>query len=193
MVAKPVVQKPVTPVTPVKKKKPVHPKRGTPLGRPDLLTPELQEAMVKQLRLGAYAQDAANEVDISIATFHFWMNRGRKERERQKMLPDAEPKPAETKYLNFLEAIEVARGKGTIVLHNIILRGATSGDWRAAAYILERTRPDQYGNKEKIEHSGSVDSKVSIEMGDLEDKVLQILETRKIRDGAGEDVTVSPR
>jgi transposase len=133
--------------------------------------------------LGHYAENTANEVDISVATFYNWMNRGRKERERLKMVPDAKPNTNETKYFKFLEAIEGARGKGTILLHSQVVKAAVTGDWRAAAYILERTRPEQYGNKEKLEHSGSVEGKLTVEMGDLEDKVLQLLEMRKAKGG----------
>lgn len=152
-------------------------------GRPDLLTPELQTRMVELLRLGTYAEDAASDVDISHATYYNWMDRGRKERERLKMVPDAKPHAGETKFLRFLEAIEGARGKGTVMLHSQVLKSATAGDWRAAAYILERTRPKQYGNQERVEHSGSVESRVTVEMGDLEDKISQILEARKPKGG----------
>lgn len=150
-------------------------------GRPSLLKPELQDKIVELIRLGNYAEDAAGACGISRTTFFIWMARGKQEAERLKMIPNAEPKPNETPYLDFMNAVEKARDEATTRNVAIIQKSAAQGTWQAAAWWLERTRQSTFGRKERIEHTGEngSDIRLTVEMGDLEEKIARVLEARK--------------
>jgi len=61
----------------------------------------------------------------------------------------------ENKYLEFLEsikkAVQLARQVNLAVIH----KAAQDGSWQAAAWFLERTDFEHFGNKSKLEHSNN--------------------------------------
>jgi hypothetical protein len=104
------------------------------MGRPTKLTPELQEELLKALRGGAYVEDACGYVGIHKDTFYEWMRRGA---------------DGDDLYSEFSDAVEKARA--TAVVRNIaLLQKAAEDSWQAAAWWLERTRPNQYGRRTNI-------------------------------------------
>ena len=169
---------------PAAKKKATEPriKRVTPakMGKPGLLNPELQEKIVELIKLGNYAEDAAGAVGINRNTFFLWMARGRAESERLKLIPDAEPNELETPYVNFMSAVEKARDEATARNVAVIQRAATNGDWKAAAWYLERTRQKTYGRAERVEMTGADGEpmKMVVDVGDLEQKIAQVMAKR---------------
>lgn len=157
--------------------------RVTPakLGKPGLLNTELQEKIVELIRLGNYAEDAAGAVGIGRTTFFLWMARGKAESERLKLIPDAEPIELETPYVDFMNAVEKARDEATARNVAVIQRAAHSGDWKAAAWYLERTRQKTYGRAERVEMTGADGEpmKMVVDVGDLEQKIAQVMAKRK--------------
>jgi transposase len=144
-------------------------------GRSSKLTPEVQKAIVEALRAGNYQESAAAYVGISHTTFHNWLNRGREEARR---ITDGEKaNPKEAAYLEFLDAVEKARGEAEVrnVMH--IQRAAQEGTWQAAAWFLERSFPRRWGRKDRHEHVGDNGEaiKVSVSTGELEEKVKSLL------------------
>ena len=104
------------------------------MGRPTKLTPELQEELLKALRGGAYVEDACGYVGIHKDTFYEWMRRGA---------------DGDDLYSEFSDAVEKARASA--VVRNIaLLQKAAEDSWQAAAWWLERTRPNQYGRRTNI-------------------------------------------
>lgn len=166
------------------KKAPAKPRvnRVTPakMGKPGLLNPELQEKIVELIKLGNYAEDAAGAVGINRNTFFLWMARGRAESERLKLIPDAEPIELETPYVNFMSAVEKARDEATARNVAVIQKAAHSGDWKAAAWYLERTRQKTYGRAERVEMTGADGEpmKMVVDVGDLEQKIAQVMAKR---------------
>jgi transposase len=164
-----------------KKAAPAKKTEKAPQGRKTLLTPELQDQIVELIRLGNYAQDAAGACGISEATYYNWLDRGKVEAERLKLSENSKPKAEEKPFLEFLEAVEKARREATARNVAVIQKAAIGGTWQAAAWWLERTRQNTFGRKERVEHTGAEggDMKISVEMGDLEDKIAQVLATRE--------------
>jgi hypothetical protein len=104
------------------------------MGRPTKLTPELQEELLKALKGGAYVEDACGYVGIHKDTFYEWMRRGA---------------DGDDLYSEFSDAVEKARASA--VVRNIaLLQKAAEDSWQAAAWWLERTRPNQYGRRTNI-------------------------------------------
>ena len=135
------------------------------MARPEKLTPEIVEKISCLIREGNLPSVSASLCGISPSTFFNWMKRGRE---------------GEPRFLEFSESVERASSRATIDRVAHIVRAAEVGHWRAAAWLLERTRPEQYGKRSvgmaewdaRQERKFNENSRVSIE--DLEDKVRRI-------------------
>ena len=86
----------------------------------DAVTDRIMEA----LRLGATYELAAEYAGISRSTLYNWMEKG-KDQDRGK-------------YRTFLDTIKAAEAKGAIANLAMIETAARAGDWKAAAWRLER-------------------------------------------------------
>ena len=148
------------------------------MGRPSEFTPENREAIYTLIKAGCSYPTAAMTIGISKTLIYQWMNRGTVERNR--IQAGLEPIPTEVDFLDFLNGVE--RKKEEFIASQIvaITKAGTSGDWRAAAWLLERARPNEFGKTEQIIHTGAEggDIKVSINVGDLENKIQMILSKR---------------
>lgn len=120
------------------------------MARRTKLTPELQAEIVKVLRGGAYVEDACAFVGLSKSSFYDWMQRGA---------------AGEEPFSEFSDAVEKARADA--VVRNIALvQNAANSSWQAAAWWLERTRPDQYGRRTNL--AGPNGGAVEIKTDDAE-------------------------
>lgn len=115
-----------------------------PRGRKPKLTPEVQEAVVQTISIGATYEVAANFAKLSRETVRRWVKRG-----------DAD---GEGPYHAFAVAVREAEGKAAAQCLALI-RGAAKANWQAAAWLLERRFPDAYGRTKvdvrtvgKVEH-----------------------------------------
>lgn len=127
------------------------------MGRPTLLTPELQESICKEIEAGLSFDDAAKLNGVSQASIIIWRRRGAK---------------GEEPYLSFLQASEKARVKAkSDALKNVRAAMQSNGapDWRGEAWFLERTYPDQYGQQ------NVVNIKVEKALSEILDKLKAVL------------------
>ena len=162
-------------------KKQVKTAKPKPKGRKPMLNPELAETIAGYVRVGVYIEEACGAAGIGRGSFYNWLERGRAERERMKLMDTEEPKPSEKMYLDFLNMMERAYDEATLRKVAVITKSAENGDWRAASWWLERTRPQKYGLKAQVEHTGEDGEpiRVQVEIGDLEEKVAKVLALRK--------------
>ena len=170
----------VAPVAKTVKKATV--KKPAPKGRPSqLFDDQTGEALLDYIRLGIPVRKAVTTVGIAEKTFYNWMTRGIDERERLATVPNAKSNPIEVVYLQFLQSVERARGEAVTKKVAVISKAGNEGDWRAAAWWLERQAADEFGKTDRIEMTGAGGDpiKIQIEMGDLEDKIAKILAIRK--------------
>ena len=93
-------------------------------------TPELIRRAVKLKKGGASNIDIAKALGISESTFYRWTSTPTSDNQRElsELL-----KKAEADYKN--------------ALMGIIAKAAQERDWKAAAWLLERKYPDEYGRK----------------------------------------------
>ncbi len=121
-------------------------------GRRSKCTPELIEEISYHIAVGGLTQkDAAAIVGIDISAIYRYMKRGREEFERV----DGERTnvlPAELNYYDFYNALTKAipHRKETLLMR-IAAHGERS--WQPLAWILERTYPEEYGKRTKVEIS----------------------------------------
>lgn len=106
------------------------------MGAPTKLTAELTASIVSDIENGNYSETAAQAAGITVATFCNWMKWGGQGREP---------------YAAFFEAVTCARAKAEIDLVEVVKVGDGKGEGfgaaRAAAFILERTRPKRFAQR----------------------------------------------
>ena len=107
-------------------------------GRPTELNPQTQAQICAALSLGVYLEAAAAFSGIERTTLYRWLKRGEEE-------PGI--------YRDFRNAVEEARGKKVLRYMQRIEQasGGADPDWRAAAWVLERTEPEHYSQHVKID------------------------------------------
>lgn len=116
------------------------------MGRPTKLTPQRQEAILRLLRSGITIETACGAAGIGSSTYRVWMAKGAEGREP---------------YATFMAAATRARDEQESYLAGIIARAAVPdedghpGDWRAAAWLLERSRPTKWGRQTRTELTGA--------------------------------------
>lgn len=147
-------------------------------GRKTLLTPETVETITRYLKDGGYVDHACTAVGIGKSTYYSWLERGRKEADRR--AAGLEPDENETQYLEFMDTVEKAQAEAAVSLIGEIANHARNGTWQAAAWILERKFPRQWGRFDRAEVSGPEGGAVKIDVSseELERKVKRILEKR---------------
>lgn len=101
-------------------------------GRKLQLTPELQKKLTDQLKVAGTLEDAAAFVGIGKSTLFAWLAKGR----AQKKGP----------YREFLEATNRALQERRVLREQLLIKASTGpkGDWRATAWLMERTEPQRY-------------------------------------------------
>ena len=135
------------------------------MARPTKLTPELTREITSYIQDGNTPTISATLVGISPSTYFDWMSKG------------SNQQPG---FMEFSESIKRACAQSTVNQVAHISRVADSGNWRAAAWMLERMAPESFGKHShgcreltsfRQKEVNNI-SETSIE--DLEDKMQQI-------------------
>ena len=106
------------------------------MARRTRLTIQLREKVANALALGAYRKDAATFAGIADATFRRWLKRGVKE--------------ASGPYAEFREAVVDAEARAKMLAMGCVTKAIRGGDWKAAAWYLERKHPHQFADKSQL-------------------------------------------
>jgi len=133
-----------------------------PAHRPHKFTPETVDLLLKGIRAGLPYHLAAEAAGVSETVFYEWQ-RGRFPRGADKDLK-----------AHFTEELTRAKGVSAARLMSLI-NGAAAEDWRAAAWILERRFPKDFG-KQLLELSGPDGGPMQVEVQTLQRVVLRALE-----------------
>lgn len=187
-----------------REKKKAPPKGGRP---PALLErPDLHKQLVDTLMLGVPINLACDGVGVSTQAFRNWMNRGAGEHE-MRADPDYEPDTGEDMYVKLF--VDVTKARAEAVSRNMAMiqkaaqGGAitevttrkytdhegnlveersekrAAGDWRAAAWYLEKSHRSEFG-KDAVQHTvtGADGGAVQVEVlpsADLAKRISQAL------------------
>lgn len=117
------------------------------------------DRIAELVEAGNYLEDAAAYAGVGGRSAERWMEIGRAIGEE--FGPDAEPDeiPAERRiFWRFWREVTRAR-EAASVRHLRIVQRAASHDWRAAAWILERTRATRFGKLERLHVGGDADGR----------------------------------
>lgn len=108
----------------------------TEKGRPSELTPQVREKLVQALAIGNYRGDAARFAGIDPTTLSRWMRRGREE--------------PQGPFAELRDAVLDAEAKAKVMALGCVTKAIRDGDWKAAAWYLERKHPHQYAEKSHL-------------------------------------------
>jgi len=106
------------------------------MGRPTRLTPEIAKEIVEAIGIGVPRDMAAKSVGVQPSTLYQWLAKGREGIEE---------------YKEFAEAVEKA---DSLVVKRALVRitqAATKEQhWTAAAWLLERKHPAEFGQRVRV-------------------------------------------
>lgn len=109
-----------------------------------------KERLLEALRAGNYIETACAYAGVSKSSFYNYLAQARKAREK-----DGQPlSEHETWALELLDAVEKARADAEVRNVHLIQQAAQGGTWQAAAWFLERSMPQKWARREKVEMSG---------------------------------------
>ncbi|MCW2922249.1 MAG: hypothetical protein JWL76_2123 [Thermoleophilia bacterium] len=127
-------------------------------GRPSILTDELRDDLCKHIASPMAVRHACAMVGLGERTFYDWMQR-------------AEEDDAPDQFVQFAQAVARARAAAAVALIDTISRhaqghrrtryhkdGGVADEWleadpASARWLAERMFPDEYGNRQRIEHA----------------------------------------
>ena len=104
-------------------------------GRPTKLTPDVQELIVDGINAGLTYGMTCARAGVTYATFYNWLEKG--EVAKSGVL------------MEFFDAVSRAKADSALRLVSQIMLQAPA-DWRAAAFLLERRFPDDYGKRSEV-------------------------------------------
>lgn len=122
-----------------------------PVGRPSkILDAAVRDNLLTAIRAGNYIESAVRYAGISVASYRRWMDRGQSDD------PDDAP------YAEFRTVVEKARADAEVRYVAIIAKAAER-TWQASAWWLERSFPDRWGFKHRVDMGVEATLRVIIE------------------------------
>jgi len=142
-----------------------HPKDSTPK-----LTDEVIETIAQAIRVGSYIESAAALAGVSKDTLYRWLRQ-------------AETVEATDLTIKLSDAVKMALAQAEQRDLDVIDRAAQIGDWKAAAWRLERKFPTKWGSQSKVqvEHSGTDGGPIEIQSlssEEMEIRIAKLLQKR---------------
>jgi hypothetical protein len=122
------------------------------VGRRPKLCPEVQRRLCEAIVGGNTRETAARYAGVTYSTLHHWLTRGRK--------------ASRGRFRQLLEAVKKAENDA-VVRNVAIINKAAQKTWTAAAWWLERRRPDDWARKDvtKIVGAGKGGEIVVVTLG----------------------------
>ena len=124
--------------------KSTNPARKRPIGRPPKINREIIDRIATSVRAGNYLEVAAAYAGINKGTLSEWLRKGARDREEKRRTLHGELSDAVSKALAEAEVRDVT----------VIAKAAKEGDWRAAAWRLERKNHRRWGKKDETTVKG---------------------------------------
>jgi len=113
------------------------------------LNQEVINIAIKYITLGTPVKYICDSLMISEVSWYAWYNKG-EELDDERTL--------ETK---FFKSVKKAKGDMVARKLQMIDKAAAEGTWTAAAWVLERMDFENFGRKEKLEHSGELNTTIN--------------------------------
>ena len=129
-------------------------------GRHSKLTDPTWARIKRSVELGNYAKTAAMAAGIGEQTYHRWRRQGAQDREEGRR----------TRMARFDEDLEAAEAQAELHHLRLVTQAAAGtptkpGDWKAAAWLLERKHPDKFARRTANELSGPNGGPIQMDPG----------------------------
>lgn len=177
------------------------------------LSKNVRENICKFIALGVSQESAAAQEGVSASQYWSWLRRGRAalataQQRARETLPDGGSDLRDGAFVRLLERhelpyvelaaeVDAALGKAEAG-YTLKIAKASDRDWRAAAWWLEKRRPDLYGSREsalaRLEHDPAVMSNEEIvsELNELGFVQASVVEAPATALSAGEGKSPAP-
>lgn len=109
------------------------------------LSPDAKQTLLDAVRGGIDLASAAQYAGLNATTVYRWMELGQREEER--LDKGGEPTNEGLACLELWRTMRKARAEAVVRNVAQIQKAANQGEWKAAAWWLERTMPDSYGKE----------------------------------------------
>lgn len=113
--------------------------RPIPVG--SKLTPRIVAAVLQNIANGGYVETACIAAGIVKQTYYNWLTRAEEDEE--------------SVYAEFVQLLEKARAQAEMDCIRII-KSAAPDSWQAAAWLLERSYPERYGQRNRTTVDGAM-------------------------------------
>jgi len=114
-------------------------------GRKSKLTPEVEKIILETLRIGATFEAAAGRAGVSVSAVNEWRRRGH----------DKHSRKSSKRLQAFALAVDRALADAETSLVGTV-RKASSSQWQAAAWLLERRWAGQYSVRARLDVDATV-------------------------------------
>lgn len=148
-------------------------------GRPTKATDETFEKIIEAVKAGVWIEQASHLASIHPSTLYEWVSQGERARELEE-LTGKEMTEQERRLADFSDTLKKARAEAEARNVALIQKAAQNGTWQAAAWYLERSAPQRWGRRDRMELTGAGGGalEVTVSSADLESKVLKLLSER---------------
>ena len=123
------------------------------------------DRLYNYLRLGHYINQACAMAGLAESTFHYWRNLAEEitERIEEGDVDEGGLSDGDLLLVDFLESVKRARAEAeSFHLENIKAAGGES--WQASAWWLERSFPERWGRKDRVEVTGKDEGPLVVEV-----------------------------
>jgi hypothetical protein len=119
------------------------------VGRPTKRTPQVEARLFDAIRAGNTIRAACHYAGIGVQTLADWQ-----------------------RFRDFREALEKAEADAEVRMVAEIAQAARGGTWQAAAWWLERRRPDDFGRRDRVDvtvrqHAQKLAAEMGIDASEL--------------------------
>lgn len=122
------------------------------VGRPTKLNEEIVRRLLEMFSLGASQADACRYAGVSVDSLQRWIAAGRAELAAIEAMAEGDYHCSDAAAL--VLAIDRAMGEfARTQLDNIKLAATSPKNWTASAWLLERRLPEEWGKREKVDHT----------------------------------------
>jgi len=113
-------------------------------------TPRTVALICENLANGSYLQEAVKAAGIGGTAFKRWRS-----------LAEEDP---DSVFAEFMDLVETARAQAELSLLSVIKTASDEPkNWTAAAWLLERSRPERWSLRNKVDHGGEIQHKIVFE------------------------------
>ena len=132
------------------------------MGRKPIISPAIIEKVCWNIQKSIPYKYSALIGGISESTLYDWIEKG----EALHGVDESELSESQKLYVEFAE--EVKKAKALSVSDAVtVINTASSNSWQAAAWMLERRCPEDFGRHDRVEHSGQINGQMTLVAKDL--------------------------